>query len=240
MNGSREQLAGFAGEFLKGLPAAINAGGVRVGLCPPFPYLAALLERLSGSPVWVGAQNVHPRPSGAFTGEVAAPMLADCGAKLCLVGHSERRQFYQETDALAREKLAALWQASILPVLCVGETLAEREAGRQQAVVQAQLAGALEGTSVPPARLMVAYEPVWAIGTGKTASPEQAQEMHAFIRSWLKGKVHGPEVPLLYGGSVTPDNAASLLAQPEINGALVGGASLKAASLLAILQHAKR
>jgi triosephosphate isomerase len=235
MNGSREQISSFTGEFLKGLvPSKI----VRVGICPPFPFLSFLAERLAGSSVLLGAQNVHPKPSGAFTGEVAAPMLADCGVATCLVGHSERRQFFHETDALIREKLAALWQAAIVPILCVGESLAERESGRQQTVVQSQLDGALKGASIPPGRLVVAYEPVWAIGTGKTATPQQAQEMHAFIRKWLQANAPGHEIPIQYGGSVTPENAATLLSQPDINGALVGGASLKAAPFLAIIQHA--
>lgn len=236
MNGSREQAAAFVAEFLAGYKPA---KGLRVGLCPPFPYVSWLAEKLGGSQVLVGAQNAHPKPSGAFTGEVAAPMLADCGAALCLVGHSERRQFFHETDALIREKLAALWQTPLMPILCVGESLAERESGRQQAVVQTQLDGALKGASIPPGRLVVAYEPVWAIGTGKTATPQQAQEMHGFIRKWLQANAPGHEIPLQYGGSVTPENAGSLLSQPDINGALVGGASLKAASFLAILQHAQ-
>jgi triosephosphate isomerase len=239
MNGSRELIAGFTAELLRGLPSAVQSGKVRVGVCPPFPYLAEFAAQLAGSRVMLGAQNVHPKPSGAFTGEVAAPMLAECGVATCLVGHSERRQYYHETDALIREKLAALWQTPIVPILCVGESLAERESGRQQAVVQTQLDGALKGAAIPPGRLVVAYEPVWAIGTGKTASPQQAQEMHAFIRSWLRTNAPGREIPIQYGGSVTPENAASLLTQPDIDGALVGGASLKAPSLLAILQHAK-
>jgi triosephosphate isomerase len=238
MNGSREQVSTFAAELLKDLPASVRSGKVRVGVCPPFPYLAVLGERLSGSPVLLGAQNVHPKPSGAFTGEIAAPMLADCGVATCLVGHSERRQFFHETDALIREKLVALWQTPIVPILCIGETLGEREAARQQSVVQTQLDGALKGASIPPGRLVVAYEPVWAIGTGKTATPQQAQEMHAFIRKWLQGNAPGHEIPIQYGGSVTPENAGILLGQPDINGALIGGASLKAASFLAILQHA--
>jgi triosephosphate isomerase len=236
MNGSREHIAAFVTEFLKGYAPR---PGVRVGICPPFPYLTPLGERLAGTSILLGAQNVHPQPAGAFTGEVAAPMLADCGVALCLVGHSERRQYFQETDALVREKLAALWKTAVTPILCVGETLAEREAGRHRAVVQAQLEGAVGGAAVPSGRLVVAYEPVWAIGTGRTATPEQAQEMHAFIRAWLRANGPAKDVPIQYGGSVTPDNARSLLSQPDIDGALVGGASLRATSFLAILNHAQ-
>jgi len=241
MNGSRTHVAEFAAGLLAGFPAGARNGAVRVGVCPPAPYLPDLGSRLEGSPVLLGAQNVHPWAGGAYTGEVSAPMLADLGVKFCIAGHSERRHLFRETDAFIREKLAALLEAKLMAILCVGETLAQREAGEQTTVVQAQLTAALEGFSAAAAdRLLVAYEPVWAIGTGKTAQPQQAQEMHAFVRQWLKSRLGdlGQTIPILYGGSVTPDNARALLQQPDINGALVGGASLKVESFLAIIQQA--
>jgi triosephosphate isomerase len=242
MNGSLSMVSDYVPALLDGL---LELSGwersLRVGICPPSPYLGMMASKLTGYPVEVGAQNVHPKPSGAFTGEIAPPMLRELGVDLCLVGHSERRQLFGETDEAVREKLSALLEANLTPIVCVGEVLAEREAGRHLAVVERQVQGALEG--LPPERLagvVLAYEPVWAIGTGKTATPEQANQMHAHIRALLAARFGaGPAAgtPILYGGSVTPDNAGALLAQPDINGTLVGGASLKPATFLPIIQH---
>jgi triosephosphate isomerase len=211
--------------------------------------------------VLLGAQQVHPVASGAYTGEVSPAMLREFGTALCLVGHSERRQYFGENNAGIAQKVHGLLEAEIRPALCVGETLAEREAGRQQDVIRTQLLEAFQATvgermgrrhgdivhlehpeiSAEQARsLIVAYEPVWAIGTGRTATPEQANEMHAFIRALLTerfGTQVAGGIPLLYGGSVNPGNAGALMAQAEINGALVGGASLKAETFLPIIQQ---
>lgn len=208
----------------------------RVALCPPFPYLAQVGQRLIGSPVWLGAQNANQHAAGAQTGEVSVLMLRELGCEYVLVGHSERRAM-GEDDATVAAKFAAVEAAGLVPVLCVGETLEEREAGQTEAVVARQLETVLDAVGV--ARFVdavVAYEPVWAIGTGKTASPEQAQEVHAHIRGLVE--LHDPhiarELPLLYGGSVKPDNATSLFQQPDVNGGLVGGASLDASAFVAI------
>ncbi|HUJ76642.1 MAG TPA: triose-phosphate isomerase [bacterium] len=238
MNGSLSQLREFAQALRagSGLPAR-----VRLAVCPPFPYLQAMREALVGGNVLLGAQNAHPQPAGAFTGEVSAAMLKDLGCQLCIAGHSERRALFQESDEFIGAKVQAVLAADLRPILCVGETLAQREAGSQAAVVRQQLQGAL--ASVPAtvaSRMLIAYEPVWAIGTGRTASAAQAQEMHVEIRKWLAGHwgaAAADAVPILYGGSVNADNAAGLLSQSQVNGALVGGASLKAATFLAIAKH---
>lgn len=208
-------------------------------ICPPFPYLPQVADLLRGSGVMLGAQDCSHSPSGAYTGEVAAVMLADCGCEWVIVGHSERRQYHQESDALIAAKLAAAQRAGLTPVLCVGETREQREAGEALAVVTAQLRGAL--ADLPDVRdVVVAYEPVWAIGTGLTATPELAEEMHRQLRDILReldGR-HADEVRLLYGGSVKADNAAALFAQADIDGALVGGASLDAEAFAAIVAAA--
>lgn len=234
MHGSRDFVAAYAAHLEDAhLPAAVE-----LLLLPPAGYLGALRRHLDGLPVAVGVQNVHAEREGAYTGETAAEMAADLGAAWALAGHSERRLLFGETDADVAAKVAAIVRAGMRPVLCVGETLPEREAGSARAVVARQLdavvrhlgGGAFAGVTV-------AYEPVWAIGTGRTATPEQAGEMHAYIRGRLAESL-GMEVAeatrILYGGSVKPDNAAPLLAHPHIDGALVGGASLDAASWLAI------
>jgi triosephosphate isomerase len=224
----------FATDFLplvKGAPAEI-------AIAPPFTALAALGEALAGSNVALAAQNVHDEAKGAFTGEVAPSMLVDAGCAWAIVGHSERRALFGETDAFIARKAAALFAAGLRPIVCVGETLAEREAGRTFAVLETQLAGSL--ASVPAARaaeLVIAYEPVWAIGTGRTATPEMAQESHATIRGWLRGRfaAAADAIRIQYGGSVKPENAAELMAQPDVDGALVGGASLEPASFARIV-----
>ena len=225
-----------------GAPEAIFLGGGSVVVCPPFPYLENAVGAAAGSRIEIGAQNVHPEGSGAYTGEVSAAMLKDMGIDRCIVGHSERRNIFGEDDAFIREKLRALMEAEIDPILCVGENLVERESGHQEIVVRHQLVAALEGMEDDRAlRLCVAYEPVWAIGTGKTATAGQAREMHGFIRGLLQerfGRVVAGAVSILYGGSVNSQNAGEILSQPEVDGVLVGGASLEAESFLAIIDHA--
>lgn len=215
---------------------------VAVAVCPPFPYLIPVGEALRGSGVALGAQDVYAETEGAFTGEVSPNMLLDVDCRYVIVGHSERRHVLGETDALINRKARAARAAGLHVILCVGETLEQREAGRTEAVLDAQLAGGLAGlTAERLSTLVIAYEPVWAIGTGKNATPGQAQEVHAFLRRRL-GQTFGEKVasalPIQYGGSVKSDNAAALLAQPDVDGALVGGASLKADSFLAIVKAA--
>ncbi|MFT4768084.1 MAG: triosephosphate isomerase [Glaciecola sp.] len=208
-------------------------------LCPPFAYLGQLAELLRSSDVMLGAQDCSHIAQGAYTGEVSAEMLSDCGCKWVIVGHSERRQYHQESDALVAAKLSIAQRAGLTPVLCVGETQDQREAGQAEGVVKAQLLGALG--DLPDLRgLAVAYEPVWAIGTGLTASPEQAQDMHAFIRDVVSDldATNAAALRLLYGGSVKAGNAAELFAQADIDGALVGGASLDAGEFAAIVRAA--
>ena len=240
MNGSMQLLEDLLPALAKGLPGSL--GEVKVGVCPPYPYLAAAAQKLNGTPIALGAQNVYPEASGAFTGEVAPAMLSEVGATLCIVGHSERRALMGEKDDFIAAKLKVLLAAGITPILCVGETLEEREADRHESVVSGQISAALSGMSAADgAKLIVAYEPVWAIGTGKTATPEQANSMHAFIRGQLTvgfDEATARAIPIQYGGSVNDGNAAELLGQPEINGALVGGASLKADAFLSIIQQA--
>ena len=203
-----------------------------VMIAPPFTALAAVKEAAAGSPVKVAAQNVGWEKEGAFTGEVSPPMLLDIGAEMVIIGHSERRHVFGEDNAMINRRLRAALQFGLTPVLCVGETLAEREAGNTFKVIEEQLAqGLAEVTAEEMEKVVVAYEPVWAIGTGKTASNEQAQEVHAFIRQLLTRfyeKTLADLIRILYGGSVKPDNVDSLMAQPDIDGVLVGGASLKA------------
>jgi len=207
---------------------------LRIAIAPPFPYLQALVE---ASPDFeLAAQDCSIHAQGAYTGEVSADMLADLGCQFVLVGHSERRQYHDETDELIAEKLAVAQSAGVTPVLCVGEQLAAREAGEHEAVVRGQLRAAL-ATSQP--NLLIAYEPVWAIGTGLTATPEQANEMHAMIKQEVESLFGASQAtPILYGGSVNAENADALFACPHVDGALVGGASLEAASFMAIAQAA--
>ncbi len=219
------------------------AGKVQVAVAPTFTALYPVAQALKGSAVELSAQDVYWEKSGAFTGEVSAPMLADVGCKHGIVGHSERRQFFGETDETVRRKTVALLDAGLLPIVCVGETLAEREANRTMEVVGRQVRQGLAGLSTDQlGKLTIAYEPVWAIGTGKTATTAQAQEVHAAIRQILRelGGGVADAVRIQYGGSVKPDNARELLSQPDVDGALVGGASLKAADFLAIVKGALR
>ncbi len=215
---------------------------VDVALCPPAVYLTAVADAVAGTPVGLGAQNLHPAEDGAFTGEVNAAMLTDVGCRYVILGHSERRAIFGETDAMIREKLQAALAGNLIPIVCVGETLEDREAGNTEKVVETQLRGSLAGLDdVRAAGIVVAYEPVWAIGTGKTASPEQAEEVHAFLRKLLGDMFRteiADQIRIQYGGSVKPGNAKELLGQPNIDGALVGGASLKAEDFIGIIEPA--
>ena len=234
LNGSRESVK----TLISGLTAGeAEAGKSRIAVCPPFVYIPLVAELLAGSQVAWGSQDVSDQDSGAFTGEVAGPMLRDFGCTYAIVGHSERRSLYAEDDDFTARKFAAARRASLTPILCVGETLDEREQGITEQVVARQLDAviALEGIAAI-GECVIAYEPVWAIGTGKTASPQQAQDVHAFIRGKLAGldQAVADRVQILYGGSVKGANAAELFAMPDIDGGLIGGASLDAGEFLTI------
>ena len=217
-----------------------DARTVDVAICPPTVWLETVRERVRGTRVALGAQNVHPEEQGAFTGEVSATMLDAAGCKFVVVGHSERRQYFNESDAFVGEKVKQVMKHGMTPILCVGESLEERDSDGAETVVGRQLEGGMVGVSLKHGNsLVVAYEPVWAIGTGRTATPDQAQVMHAFIRDKLASRF-GDEVPvpILYGGSVKPNNAAELFAQPDIEGGLIGGASLDAEAFASIVRAA--
>ncbi|MCL4763885.1 MAG: triose-phosphate isomerase [Burkholderiales bacterium] len=230
MNGDTASNARLLDAIARGWQAAADRG---LAVCVPFPYLAQARERLAGSAVAWGAQDVSEYPSGAHTGEVSAAMVAEFGSRYAIVGHSERRQAHGESDALVAAKAAAALAADLVPVVCVGETLAEREAGATSAVVTRQIDAVIAALGPALAGAVVAYEPVWAIGTGRTATPEQAQEVHALLRRRLAAAGAG-SIALLYGGSVKAANAASLFGMPDVDGGLVGGASLDADEFLAI------
>jgi triosephosphate isomerase len=216
-----------AAEFCVGLRDQ-DLEGVNVVICPPFVSLAVVVQLLAGTEIGVAAQNVHSEPEGAYTGEISAPMLQELGVYGVIVGHSERRQHFAETDELIGERARGALAAGLFVIGCVGETEDEREQGRMEEVLRRQIT-----VFEPDENLVIAYEPVWAIGTGKMATPEIAQDAHAFLKSIL-------DVPVLYGGSVKPDSAASVLAQPDVDGALVGGASLDLESFTAICRTAAR
>ncbi|MEO1245595.1 MAG: triose-phosphate isomerase [Pseudomonadota bacterium] len=240
MNGSADANAALVEAIVAGQPASDR---VQLLVCPPFPYLAAVAEALSGSRVSLGAQTVSEHDKGAYTGEVSAAMLREAGCDAAIVGHSERRALYGETSAAVAAKFAAAQAAGLKPILCVGETLADREAGNTEAVINEQLDAVLTSAGAEGIRQsVIAYEPVWAIGTGKTASPEQAQDVHRHIRSRVAGYDAGvaAAVQILYGGSVKGDNAEGLFNMPDIDGGLIGGASLKASDFLAIADAATR
>jgi triosephosphate isomerase len=236
MHGNPADGASLAGQIVNLLA---GAAWCEVAVFPPFTGLAAAAERLRGSRIHLGAQNLHPEPKGAFTGEVAGSMLAALGCRFVIVGHSERRHGLGEDDALVARKLRAAHRDGLTPVVCVGETLEERDAGRAAEVVVRQVRACFDGLGAATARAsVVAYEPVWAIGTGRVASPEQAGEAHALIRATLDRVVEpgvGKDVTVLYGGSVKADNAPELFAVDDIDGALVGGASLEPASFTRIV-----
>lgn len=217
--------------------------GIEAVVCVPFPYLAQAQALLAGSSIAWGAQNVSEQAKGAFTGEVSASMLLDFGCKYVIVGHSERRSLYGESDALVASKYRVAQSAGLIPILCVGESLDERESGVTEAVVARQLDAVIDAAGVGSlAKAVVAYEPVWAIGTGKTASPEQAQAVHAFIRGKIAALDSGVanQLVIQYGGSVKASNASELMAQPDIDGGLIGGASLVAGEFVAICQAAAK
>jgi triosephosphate isomerase (TIM) len=220
---------------------AAPAPGVEVLVAPAFPFLAQAVQRCKGTAVHVAAQNCHEAAQGAFTGEVSVPMLGSLGVGHCIVGHSERRLYFGETDRVVGQKMSALLHAGIVPIYCCGERKEERLAGEHEAVVARQLEEALGAlTTEQMAQVVIAYEPVWAIGTGLTATAQQAQEMHAHVRAWLQGNFGAVarRIPLLYGGSCKPENAAELFACPDVNGGLIGGAALDAATFLAIVHAA--
>ncbi|MGB6055247.1 MAG: triose-phosphate isomerase [Burkholderiaceae bacterium] len=236
MNGS----LGANAALLAGIKAGA-AGACELAVCAPAPYLAQCQAELADSQIGWGAQDVSAHEAGAYTGEVAASMLSDFGCRYVIVGHSERRAYHGESDQAVAQKAARAAHAGLVPIVCVGETLEQREAGQTAAVVGRQLAAVLElFDAAALARIVVAYEPVWAIGTGKTATPAMAQEVHAALRAQLarRDAAAAMQVRILYGGSMKPDNAAQLLAMADIDGGLIGGAALKAADFLAIAQAA--
>lgn len=238
MNGSTASNAELTSGIIKGLPTAAN---VVVLICPPFPYLGAAAEQIAGSSLRLGAQNVSEQAPGALTGETAAAMLKDIGCEYVIVGHSERRAIMGESIETVASKFCAAIAAGLKPILCIGETLEEREAERTKSVVSEQLNAVIEMAGIESiADAVIAYEPVWAIGTGLTATPEQAQNVHQHIRSVVaaKDEAVAAGVQILYGGSVKGDNAAGLLSMPDIDGGLIGGASLDAAGFLAIAEAA--
>ncbi|MGF1484999.1 MAG: triose-phosphate isomerase [Opitutales bacterium] len=215
---------------------------VGVAVCPPFTALEASGKAIGESTINLGAQNMHPEPSGAYTGEVSAAMLRQLFVTYVILGHSERRQYFNESDAFINQKVLAALDSSLRPILCVGETIEEREAGQVESVLNTQLTGGLANVKQADAdSVVIAYEPVWAIGTGKTATPEMAQEAHAFIREKLTDIFDADtaaKIRILYGGSMKPANADELLAQPDIDGGLIGGASLEAKSFVKLVQSA--
>jgi triosephosphate isomerase (TIM) len=225
-------------ELLDGINGA-RPFGCDVAVCVPFPYLSEVAVALAGSDVRWGAQDCSPHEQGAYTGEVSAGMLHEFGCRYVIVGHSERRQYHAESDQLVADKAKAALGKGITPIVCVGETLAQREAGETETVVKRQLSAVIHTLGHCAGEMVVAYEPVWAIGTGKVATPEQAQAVHAVLRSQLRAATaRADQMTLLYGGSVKPDNAAILFAQPDIDGGLIGGAALKASDFVAICRAA--
>ena len=238
MNGGSAGNAKLVAEIIAGAPATDR---VRLLICPPFPYLAAAATQVSGSEVLLGAQTVSEHSVGAFTGEISTSMLKDVGCDYVIVGHSERRALYGETSEAVAAKFKAVIESGLAPILCVGETLEEREAGSTEAVIDEQMDAVFNAVGIDGfATAVVAYEPVWAIGTGMTASPEQAQDVHRHIRSRMEAqnKDIAEATLILYGGSVKSDNAAGLFSMPDIDGGLIGGASLKADDFLAIANAA--
>lgn len=234
MHGSRQANAALLADLLAARPYRCD-----VAVCPPFVYLGECAATLAGSELLWGAQDVSAHDEGAHTGEVSAAMLAELGCRYAIVGHSERRADHGETDRLVADKAKSALARGVTPIVCVGETLAERDAGRTDEVVKRQLAAVIHALAHCAGEIVVAYEPVWAIGTGRSATPRQAQAVHALLRKQLQAATgHGERVRLLYGGSVKPDNAAALFDEPDIDGALVGGASLKATDFVAICRAA--
>jgi triosephosphate isomerase len=233
-------LTAEAMELARAVVAAAEGLEVEVGIAPTYTAISAVGSVLKGSKVRLMAQNLYWEDKGAFTGEISAPMIEDLGCTHVIIGHSERRQFFGETDETVNRRLAAALKHGLVPIVCIGETLTEREANKTLTVLEAQVRGGLKGlTAAELKNMVVAYEPVWAIGTGKTAGKEQAQEAHAFIRQLL-GRLYSKDfaaaVRIQYGGSVKPDNVRELMSMPDIDGALVGGASLKADSFIPLMR----
>jgi len=235
MNGNRAANTAL----LSGIVAGLNDFGADCAVCVPAPYLAQCQAELAGTPVAWGGQDVSVHASGAYTGEVSAAMLVDFGSTYVLCGHSERRAYHAESSELVAQKTVAALGAGLTPVVCVGETLAQREAGETEAVICGQLQAVLDVLTVEQvSKIVLAYEPVWAIGTGRTATPEIAQAAHSFLRARLaqKDAAVAQDMQILYGGSMKPENAKELMAQPDIDGGLIGGAALKATDFLGIIQ----
>jgi len=241
MNTTLASARQLAGELAREIPQELP--NVEVAVCPPFPYLTAVQEVIAGTGLQLGGQNAYFEAPGAFTGEVAVEMLLDVGCRYVILGHSERRHLLGETDEIINRKVRAALQKNLDVILCVGELLEERNAGRTEAVLDSQMKGSLAGVDAASlARVVIAYEPVWAIGTGVTATPEQAESAHLYLRKWVASQYNSEiadNLRILYGGSVKPDNAQSLLQQPNVDGALVGGASLKAEQFLPIVRAAE-
>jgi triosephosphate isomerase (TIM) len=242
MNTDIQSSVALAQGIADGCPDAVRNGQVTAAVCPPFPFLAPVSSALSASPVALGAQNMHFEAKGAFTGEVSSSMLKDVGCTYVLCGHSERRHVFGEPDDMINKKVHTAIGAGLLPILCVGELLEERQTGNTEAVIEKQTREGLAGiSSEKMAAITVAYEPVWAIGTGLTATPQQAQEVHAFIRKLLADMYDAQlaeDIRIQYGGSAKPSNSAELLAEKDVDGLLVGGASLKTEDFLAMLETA--
>jgi triosephosphate isomerase (TIM) len=240
-NWKMHKTAGDARALARAVRAGVNEEThCQVVMAPPFTALAAVAGEIHSSPIVLAAQTVHWEAKGAFTGEICIPMLEDAGCGMVILGHSERRQLFGETDETVNRRVRAVLHSKLQPIICIGESLAEREAGIHHSVVTKQLAGGLDGlTRQSLLRIILAYEPVWAIGTGRTASPEIAQEMHGVIRTWLSENFgdEAQQVRILYGGSVKPDNIDALMRQPDIDGALVGGACLEAEGFLRIIHY---
>jgi len=233
MNGSSDSVK----ELMSGIKAGVGEANAEVVVCPPFVYIPSVADAIGDSGIKLGSQNMCDQDAGAFTGEVSGPMLKDVGCEYVIIGHSERRAMYGETDEVTAVKYGAVLKNGLKPIFCIGETLEERESGITEEVVGRQIDAILNSDGVASlANAVLAYEPVWAIGTGKTASPEQAQDVHAFIRNKIseQDKVIAEGLRILYGGSMNPGNAAELRSQPDIDGGLIGGASLKAEDFLAI------
>lgn len=238
MNGTRAEILPLVRSLKDGLEPGLRA---EVAVCPPFIYLPLVGDLLEGTPIALGAQDVCEEAAGAYTGEVSGPMLRDYHCRYVIVGHSERRQIYREDDGQVARKFSRALSSGLCPILCLGETLAEREAGNTEAVVERQLGAVLEESGAPALRAaVIAYEPVWAIGTGRNATPAQAQEVHAFIRGRIaeRDPKTAASLPILYGGSVKGANAKALFAMSDIDGGLIGGASLSAAEFLCICREA--
>jgi triosephosphate isomerase len=241
MNGSLAANEVLIGGIKQGLAQALGGRQAHVAVCVPAAYLSQVQQLTQNSGIDLGSQDVSAHEQGAYTGEISCAMLKDFGVRYAIVGHSERRQYHGETDAVVANKAQRALAAGITPIVCVGETLAEREAGKTEEVVKRELAAVIHANGHCISEIVVAYEPVWAIGTGKTATPEQAQAVHAVLRAQLKAaSEHSQRVQILYGGSMNAANAAELLAQPDIDGGLIGGAALKSADFLTIIAAAAR